>query len=208
MTFRKKHDSADINVTYYDVSGGGSGRTAVTLAKGARKDTINLCKRERNGISLEKACILFAIIIAVVLLVEFFGIFRPYRQLEAKQAQLEADRAALAGITSGMTDIDSVRAEYRKYNYENFPRELVGRDQIFELLDAAVFTRGKITKFELSRNQLTLDVSQVNYDEVDAMQNQLSQDKLVALVNATAISGAEGGKATVRLVITFKDATL
>ncbi len=206
MSIFKKERETQINVTFTEAVGTDVNRASAVVVDNSRKEVVNLCKRERKGLSLGAFFLILALILAVVILVEFLGIYRPYKELEAREAQLDDARATLAQLQKGMSDIDEVRAEYRKYNYEHFPRELAEREDILDLMETAVFARGKITRFVLVENKLVLTVKGVNGADVDVLQRDLRENKLVQSVVVTAAE-KEDGAVTLGLDIVFKDAT-
>lgn len=207
MSFFRREKETEIRVTFIDDAGADPRRASAIVIKNSKDETVNLMKRERKGLSLSGFLIILAALLAVLILVEYFGIYRPYRELETREAQLEADRSVISQLQSETKDMEEVRAEYRKYNYENFPRELADREKVLKLLEDTVFEQGKITRLEISGNTLLLTVTDVNSNEVATMQSDIRESDLVEKVVASKVSNTSDGKASVDLTVTFRDAT-
>lgn len=209
----KKSKEADVKIVYYDVANQTtrSGSAAAVSSKYPTKDTVNLCMKERKGISYEIFFLLFIVIFAVLIIVEFFGVYRPYLEVERKEAQLAEQQAQLEQIYSEMQDREQVRNDYRQYNYENFPRQIVDREEVLALLERSVFPKGKITSVSVSGNNLILAVAGVSRADVDKMQAEIREDKIVQsiLVSRTDFNSNDAGEevATVNMSILFKDAS-
>lgn len=195
-------------VVYYDVANQKtySGSSASIARQYTTKETVNLCMHEKKGMSLAVFFLLLAALFLVLILLEFFGVYRPYLALERKEAKLAEDRATLSQLYSGMSDRKQVQEDYRKYNYENFPASRVDREEVLDLLEEAVFDKGKITSFNITENSLVITVSEVMREDVDLIQKQIRESELVSLVVATITSGQEEELASVSLTVLFKDA--
>ena len=208
----KKEQGADVKVTYYDVAAHTT-RTESASAianKYSTKETVNLCIRERKGISYEMFFLLLAIFFSLLLIFEYFCVYRPYYEVEQLEKQLAARQAEVERIYGSMSDRQEKLEEYRKYNYENFPREIVSRDDILELLERTVFKKGKVSNVSISRNTLTMTVSEVLWGDIDGIQMSIREDVMVdnVFVSRTNLQ-SDGGveTATINITIFFKDAT-
>lgn len=192
----------ETQVTPYESSFRERGSVSYT-SENVSNETVNLCRRESGGLSVSRICIIVAVVLALLLIVEFFGIYRPYRALEEKEAELAQLQTQAGNLFGSTLDMEAVREEYRKYNYENFPAEIVDREEVLKLLEDTVFERGKITHFSISGNSLEITVSDIASSEIEEMMDEIEGSALVDRLNRRTV--ADG--ATVVLTILFKDAT-
>ena len=208
MSSGNKKKTADGDVTYYDVAAGVSrkGKAHKLASKYSSKDTVNLCIRERKGLSAELFFLILAGILIVLLLLEFFGVYRPYLNLETAEKDLAQQQAEVQRIKDEIKDMDEVREEYRKHNYENFPRERVNREDVFKLIEETVFPYGKITNFTLSENKLTLDITDISEFDITRIPLDIEASEIVEHCDQPITSSDADGKTTYTLNITFKDA--
>ncbi len=205
---KKKQDGEEARVTFYDVSSRSSGGSAPEMiSEGDSKETVNLCKRDRGGLSPAKICLIVALVLLVLIVIEFFGVWLPYRALEKKEAELADYQAQLSALNDGMKDMDTVQEEYRKYNYENFPSEIVDREEVLRLLEEKVFPRGKITGFNISGNTLNITVSDILIEDIVPLQTEIRESGIVERVSLGTTSGTAEGRASLGLTIVFKDAS-
>ncbi len=176
MATKKKEKEAEVQVTFYDVA---NKRTyQAPPSKHASKETVNLCMREKTSISYELFFLLLAVIFIILVIVEFFGVYRPYLAVERAEADLAEKQTQLEQIYDSMSNPsrEEVRDNYRRYNYENFPREIVNREEILALLEETVFEKGKITSAALlENNTVELTVSGVLREDIEPMQQQLNE---------------------------------
>lgn len=209
MGSENKKKNTDGTVLYYDVAAGVSreGDAQKLASKYATKDTVNLCIRERKGISTELFFLILAAILVVLLLLEFFFAYRPYLNLEEKEKQRDAEQAAVDRLIDEMKDIDSVREEYRKYNYENFPRERVDREDVFALIEETVFPYAMITHFTFRDNVLTLALHGNDRADISLISDSiLDHGDLVESCRRTAWTIDGEGEWVSTFTVTFKDA--
>lgn len=198
-------------VVYYDVAAGVS-RTAKaqTLSKRySTKETVNLCIRERKGLSYELFFLILAGILLVLLLLEFFCVYRPYLHMEETEKSLAEKEAQTQRLKDSMKDYDTVEEDYNKYNYKNFPRARVGRDDVFALVESVVFDRGIITSFRLTENSLTLQISDVSLENLTLIPAEFEASKLVSDCDMSKFEvkyDAATGKASFGIEVNFKPA--
>ena len=202
----KKVKEADVKVVEYDVASHSAQGAAPVPPKYSSKETVNLCMKERKSISYETFFIILIIFFAVLLVIEYFGAYLPYREIEQKEKQLAANETELSQLQNSMSDRDQVRADYRQYNYENFPRNIVDRAEILALLERTVFERGKITSVNISSNNtVVLNVADVSRDDLEAMQKEIREDDLVFNVFVSRTNLEDGESAGVTMTIVFND---
>ncbi len=200
-------NQTDGEVLYYDVAAGATrkGNARSLASKYSTKDTVNLCIRERKGISYELFFLIFAAILLVLLLIEFFGVYRPYLDMEAREAELTRIEASTQDLYDQMSDRTQVRDLYRQHNYENFPRERVDREDVFDLIERLVFDKAIITSFTLRENVLTLGLHGPVRSDLEKIANSIMDDELVLSCGRSNWTQSESGFDTT-LTITFKDA--
>lgn len=202
----KKVKEADVKVVEYDVASHSAQGAAPVPPKYSSKETVNLCMKERKSISYETFFIILIIFFAVLLVIEYFGAYLPYREIEQKEKQLAANETELSQLQNSMSDRDQIRADYRQYNYENFPRNIVDRAEILALLERTVFERGKITSVNISSNNtVVLNVADVSRDDLEAMQKEIREDELVFNVFVSRTNLEDGESAGVTMTIVFND---
>ncbi len=211
MSSGNKKKTADGDVTYYDVAAGVSrkGKARKLASKYSSKDTVNLCIRERKGLSAELFFLILAGILIVLLLLEFFGVYRPYLNLETAEKDLAQQQAEVQRIKDEIKDMDEVREEYRKYNYEHFPRERVDRLDVLDLVETVFFDRGIITSFHLSKNTLTLQLTDVLLEDSYLIPAELEASEIVLgydMPRSEVKYDEATGKVAFGITITFKDA--
>lgn len=209
MSSGNKKKTADGEVTYYDVAAGVSrkGKAHKLASKYSSKDTVNLCIRERKGLSAELFFLILAGILIVLLLLEFFGVYRPYLNLETAEQQLADQRAEIELLEDSMSDYQEIQQKYNQFNYENFPRERVGSDEMFDLIKETVFSRALITSFRFNgnANRLTLDIEGNNPDDLTVIVSSIrAKTDLVQQCNYGNWKMGTGFKTT--LTIDFKPA--
>ncbi len=211
MNSGKKQNKADGEVMYYDVAAGVSrkGKAKSLASKYSTKETVNLCIRERKGLSYELFFLILAGILLFLVLIEFLGVYRPYLNLEAAEKELANQKAEVQEIKDSIKDMDQVREDYRKYNYENFPRERIDREEVFNLIEDTVFDRGLITNFTLAENTLTLQISGTSLEDLLVIPAEIEENELVEsydMPNTQVKYDEETGKASFSITIHFKDA--
>lgn len=207
----KKGKEPNVEVTYYDVANRTTRteKAAAMSSKYSTKETVNLCMKERKGISFELFFLIFALIFIVLIIIEFFGVYRPYLELEQKEKQLAEEQTKLQQLVDSMQDYDEVRENYRKYNYENFPKDIVNRLDILAFLEKTVFDRGKITSVRIggTSNTVVLEISEVSRDNLKAMLEDIRTSEDVFNRYSSRTDLEDGEIATITITIVFKDPT-
>lgn len=179
-------------------------RSSKDIAQYPTKRVLNLCIKEKSNMSPEVFLGILAAIIVVVLLLEFFGVYRPYRSLELAQADLADAQNHLQQTYDSMSDYDQVHDDYYKYNFNEFNSALADRLDIFDLLRREIFGKAKITSLSINENTITLSLTGVNLKEqLPEMQKSLLADPLVADVFSSSQASQND---TARMVITLVDA--
>lgn len=208
-----KKDKTPSTVVLYDVADDALKKEKGTVVtnKYSTKNTLNLLMKEKSSISFELFFLLLAIIMLLLALVEYFVVYRPYRAVEQAEAALREEQARLEQILDKIKDYDDVRADYLKYNYENFDSSIVDRLDILDLLERKVFGVGKIQSMNISGNTLTMTMTEVSVDASSKLQSTLQEEAETGIVEyvsvtRTGYNSGEDGVPTVNIVITFKNA--
>lgn len=167
------------------------------------KRTINLCMREKSGISVEVFLAALAAILVVVMLVEFFGVYRPYLKVEELQNDLAAVQRDLDDKNKKMKDMDDYYLEkyemhmeeyYNQFNFNGFDRSIADRLDILNLLDKIVgkegFESAELRKLSVNGNTVDITVDGLDGKQVAELFVAFSDDPLVerAVVRDTGFS--------------------
>lgn len=206
---------SDVRIVFYDgVNRTESGKqlSAAAINKSAM-NTVNLCKRERKGISVATFCLVFAIILVVLIAIEYFAAYLPYRQMELKERELADKQAQLSGLYGAMSDREAVQQEYREYNYANFPYYLVDRLDVLAFVKERIFPYGKIDGVSVAENTISLTIRGIVGEAaanelLDGIRNDSRVEDL-PMSNTTLDRGSSGQDLmiTVQVTITFKPAS-
>lgn len=179
-------------------------KAGIRPAKTFKKDTLNLCVREKNGLSARGLALFFALLFIVLAAAGFLGAYLPYTALREKERRLEAENAAVQELKDYVSDgeLADVREEYRRYVMENFP-ETADLDAAFGLLGDAVFGKGKVERASLSGNVLSLTVTGVAAADVETLLSDVCGS---GAAESVAVTGTELGATgtTLSLVIYLK----
>ena len=205
--FKNNNTAAQARITFYDgVDRTESGKKLSSAAiKKSAKQTVNLCKRERTGMSFATFCLLLALVLIVLAAVEFFAAYRPYKQMEAKQKELADKQSQLDSLNGAMTDREAVQNEYREYNYENFPFYLVDREDVLAFIKERIFPYGKISNVSVSENTISLRITDIPRDSVDTLLDGIRNDDRVANLPMSTTE-VNGDTIVATVSIHFKDA--
>ncbi len=179
-------------------------RSSKDIAQYPTKRVLNLCMKEKSNMPPEAFLGILAAIIVVVLLLEFFGVYRPYRSLELAQADLNAAQSHLQQTYDSMSDYDDIHDEYYQYNFNEFDRTLADRLDVLDLLKRELFDKAKINTLNVSANTINLNMTGVKLKEqLPDIQESLLADPFVATVFSSSQSSQND---TATLVITLKSA--
>lgn len=177
----KKQKPDENSVILYDVAANASRRERASAVKHkySTKTTLNLCMREKPAVSVELFFLLLAIILIFLLLIEFFGIYRPYYQVEQLEKTLDADRSAIAELQRKLDDYDEKREEYNKYNYEDYDATLADRLDVLDMLERVVTPyRAKIRSLSFDgRNTLSMSLTDIDLQNVSKLSADLLMEK-------------------------------
>ena len=199
------------------------------------KRTLNLCMRETSNISIEAFLISLAVILAVVILLEFLAIYRPYARVEALERQVAAAQAAVDAKYGEMNGYDkqvgdkhkkpdgsgyTVEEFYRQFNYEGFDLSVADRLDIFTLLETHILNaelesgrQAQITSLSIDGNVITLRLAGPEKNDLDKIYESLIGDPMVLNepyhpgVFVSSTSYDSDGVPVSSMVITLKDAT-
>lgn len=171
------------------------------------KNTLNLCQKERSTISGATFVLALAIILAVLVGIEYVGVYRPYKDLEALQAQIAQQQSDLDDLNNSMSDMNKVRDDYNRYNYEGFDTSIVDRNRIFELLDTVIFEKyptAKVGTLSLNKNVLTFPLTGLNLNQINGLVADFFEHGIVEDCYHTRTGSDKDGNPTADITIVFK----
>lgn len=179
------------------------------------KRTLNLCKREKKDMPIEVFLIVLATLIIFIIIVEYFGVFRPYTHVEAMERELAAQQSALAEKNKTLNDPDTgfkaTEEYYNQYNFEGFDQSIADRLDVLALLEREIMNKNgfdaKIRSLAINGRVVSLTVDGLNVAQVGDLEFSLESDDMVedAFVLSTGFNN--DGSPTAQLTITLKDAT-
>ena len=207
--FKSGNNGAESQITFYDGINRAENGKKLSAAKIKRStmQTVNLCKREKKGMSFAMFCLLLFIILAILILVEFFAAYRPYKQMEAKQQELSEKQDRLDSLYGAMTDRKEVQDEYREYHYDDFPDELRNRKDILTLFETKIFPYGTVSSLSVTAaNSTSITITDIDRNYVETFKTSLREDELVESVSFATVKMLDNGKAQFSFVIRFKPA--
>lgn len=170
------------------------------------KRTLNLCQKERSTISGAAFVLTLAIILAVLVAVEYFGAYRPYKNLEALQAEIDRQQTEIDDLNAGMSDMDKVRDDYNRYNYVGFDTSIVDRNKIFELLDTVIFEKypnAQVGTLSLSGNVLRFTLVGLDLEEINGLVADFFKSDMVSGCTHSYTSTNNAGEPTADMRIVF-----
>ncbi len=185
------------------------------------KTTLNLCMKEKSAISPALFVPILILILALALVIGYFGVYKPYQSVKARQAELDEAKSKLQQTYDRIDDYDDkykdaegnggIETEYNRYNYEGFDNTLADRLDVLGLLETHIFPVATVNSISIANKTVSLTISGINSKELSDLLIDLSEDKLVANVKAYRGSDmddetAEGYSSSVSMTITLNDA--
>lgn len=171
------------------------------------KKTLNLKMKERTGMKPEWFVLALALIMAVALVIEYFGVYRRYEDLAKAEAHLDAEKQKLEQTRNEIRDIEELRAWFNQYSYEGFDDAMQDKIDVLDMLEERIFTpypEITIRSLNLSRSEISFTVIGLKEGEKEALYNSLGEEKMIERVTMSTIS-VESGIATVSVRIVLKD---
>lgn len=207
MPVSRKDTDAEVEVTFYDAATAARPVSSSDVAKKySAKETVNLFMKDRKDISFELFFLLLAIILILLLAVEYFFAYMPYRRLEQAEADLRADQTRLERLDVPDDEFERVENDYLKYNYEHFDKTIADREDVLDMLGETAFKYGKATSVDITGNTVRLNLSGVPSDKVETLQTEMREHKRVNDVFVTNVK-MENSLADVSLTVLLNDAT-
>lgn len=178
------------------------------------KRTLNLCIREKSNISIELFLILLAVILVVVMVAEFFGVFRPYARVESLEAQVNSAQKELDGKNDAIQkyENDKVPDDYHKYNFEGFDLTIADRLKVLDILDRHIinhedFNEAKIGGTITIRDKtVSFTLEGLTSQQLADLRKELQTDPWVYAVNINRASSTEGNETSATVTLTLNDA--
>lgn len=187
------------------------------------KRTLNLCMREQSGISVEMFLFILSLILIVIILVEFVGIYRPYLEVERLERDLAAAQTALDDKNRAIREMDdyyqktygmTMQEYYNQYNFEGYDRSIADRADVFallehEIIDKPGYEAARIGVININGNTVTLTIYGLEFNStlVKDLTENLSNDKMVYIAYANNMTRPEDGETSIRMTIELRDAT-
>lgn len=200
----EKNGKRNGDIVVYDVAADKTEtQKARYISKFTQKDTLNLCMKVKS-ITLEMFFLLLAIILVVVMLVEYFGVYRPYLAVEQAEASLTEMENQKNSLDNKLKDYSDVQSQYREYNYENYDITIASRPDVFALLEKVVFPEGKITSLTLNGNTLNINMEEIPQANLSRLNKNLLAEKIVAGVSYSR-SGYESEVPMLYFTITLEN---
>ncbi len=185
------------------------------------KRTLNLCMKEKGGLSIEMFLFILSLILIAIILVEFLGVYRPYSRVETLERDVAAAQSQLDATNAKMSDYDKVQKDYNVYNFDGFDLSSTARKDVLEMLDRRIiknadFEKAQISDIIISDNggtptqtvvEFKLYVESENDKWVtDLSRSLMKNEPMVDSVSFTRVLIGDDGT-TVRFTVTLKDAT-
>lgn len=184
------------------------------------KRTLNLCMKEKGGLSIEMFLFILSLILIAIILVEFLGVYRPYSRVETLERDVAAAQSQLDATNAKMSDYDKVQKDYNVYNFDGFDLSSTDRLTVLRLLDDHIikndaFENAQISNIIIDDNSgtptqtvvtFTIYVESTNDSWVTDLIRDLQGDERVALVKPGTVNNTASGT-SVGFTVTLKDAT-
>lgn len=180
------------------------------------KRTINLCIREKKGMSAEMFLIIIAAILAVFILVELVGIFIPYKKVERLESELASAQSVLDEKLDRLKDYDEVEEFYNRYTYKDFDRTLADRLDVLGILEKYIMNDeefkdiAKIRGISIEGKTVSVEIEGLNEHQIGTLHLNLIKDPLVESVterNSSVTDNSDVKIPTMRFTILLKDAS-
>lgn len=177
------------------------------------KRTINLCMKEKDKLSKEMFLIVLSLILIVVMLVEFFGIYRPYVEVENLENRLSSAQSELDAKNAAMSDYKDVEEFFDMYNYDDYDNTLADRLDVMQLFERNImnvdkFASAKIDSLSISGRRVTFTIKGLTGDLISELYQSLCNDKIVEYVDFPRTSTDADNIQSTDFEVTLLDATL
>lgn len=180
------------------------------------KDYINLAGGEKKQGNVKLLVIKIVVAVIAVALFAKFGVFDFFAQIDAKRADLAAEKQTSETIKSQLADYDDVVAEYETYgvvgasNDTEIPVDIV---DAMELVHTIILPKASVGAIDLNGDTLTLVLNNVTLRDVGSITNALSEQDVVKDVSVSTAGtqdqrapSAEIVTATMKIKLISKDA--
>ena len=197
-----------------DISKGKAGKGGRSAkAKLPQKRTMNLAVIQNDDNSIQRVLPVAIILgIAIAIFCKVAVIDRISDLGEARQ-KYEQSRETLATMETALEDYSEVHEKYLRYtdNYQNSDEYvIVNRIQLINMLDEVTNGLGSIISISAVDNQVSLEVSSANLDNVAAIKARLDAEELVQSVrvytaDTSDSDAAKSGRLKASVLITVAD---
>lgn len=182
-------------------------------AKLPQKRTMNLAMIQNDDNSIKRvlpAAIILGIAIAIFCKV---AVIDRIADLGEARQKYEQSRATLSSLETALEDYPQVYEKYLRYtdNYQNSEEYvIVNRIRLINMLDEATSGLGSIISISAVDNEVALEVSAANLDNVEAIKARLDVEELVQRVHVYTADTSESdtnlsGRLKASILITIAD---
>lgn len=184
------------------------------------KPTLNLCMKEKAMISPALFVPILIVILALAIVIGYFGVYKPYQSVKDRQAELDAAKSKLQQTYDGIEAYDDkykdengnggIVKEYNRYNYEGYDDTIADRLDVLAILETHIFPVAHVNSVSIADKTMSLTISGIGSAELSDLIVELSQDELVATVKAYRGSDMDDEtdiySSTVNMTITLNNA--
>ena len=126
-----------------------------------KKQTMNLCAREKSDNSLSKVLPVFLLLVIFVAVFAKFGVIDRFAALSETRSRYEAAQTQLAELNSSLSDYDQVQEDYYRYTKHYLTADelaLMDRVELLDLLETKSRNLAYITSVSITGNAAVIKV--------------------------------------------------
>ena len=159
--------------------------------------------RERDRLTLLIGVVAIAALVAVVV---NFGVIAQYKRLDKAQAEYNQVHSQYTQTQEALQDYDRVLLEYRTYSMDWMSgtgdgsedlTAIVDRQQILDLLETEMLSRGRLTSVQIIDNKMNVSMSGMSLDQISDMFAILRRSPIVSDVALDLASTEDGNMAAI-----------
>ena len=159
--------------------------------------------RERDRLTLLIGVVAIAALVAVVV---NFGVIAQYKRLDKAQAEYNQVHSQYTQTQEALQDYDRVLLEYRTYSMDWMSgtgdgsedlTAIVDRQQILDLLETEMLSRGRLTSVQIIDNKMNVSMSGMSLDQISDMFAILRRSPIVSDVALDLASTEDGNVAAI-----------
>lgn len=159
--------------------------------------------RDRDRLTLLIGVVAIAALVAVVV---NFGVIAQYKRLDKAQAEYNQVHSQYTQTQEALQDYDRVLLEYRTYSMDWMSgtgdgsedlTAIVDRQQILDLLETEMLSRGRLTSVQIIDNKMNVSMSGMSLDQISDMFAILRRSPIVSDVALDLASTEDGNVAAI-----------